>query len=203
MAQLVPFPHHLGAAFAFLLLGPLGVCCLHTTKLTDPTIFPPWNWGRKELPCICCMKRKAVLKDHHHPNNSVWKLLHNWEVTRSNQSCFPAQHTPGQPVNTTDSIKRDCLIPDKNSLGSPKASAVLKPQIPLFWTLTILCESQVNLKVVWSTTQVFSVHILSSLSKRPPGPNSRNKAGQENNYDVSLHQVFMQFSLQFFPWRIP
>jgi len=53
-----------------------------------------------------------------------------------------------QPGNTTNSVKMDCFIPNRNSLQPPKASSVLQLQILLLWTFTTLSESLVSLRAV-------------------------------------------------------
>lgn len=111
-------------------------------------------------------------------SNSTWTLLQSGDLTSSRQSHFSAQHELHQPENTSNSIIRDYLISDKNSLEALKTSSAWKPQT----AVTALCERQLNLEVGWGTTPLFQfVLIVSSLCKRPPCFHLRNKCDQESN----------------------
>lgn len=92
--------------------------------------------------------------------------------TSSWQSHFSTQQALHQPENTPNSIMRDYLIPDKDSLEAIKASSAWKPQT----AVTVLCERQLNLEMSRGTTPLFHfILIVPSLCKKPPSFQSRNK----------------------------
>lgn len=98
--------------------------------------------------------------------------------TSSRHSHFSTQHNQHQPENSPNSIMRDYLIPDKDSLEALKASSAWKPQT----AVTALCERQLDLEMSWGTTPLFHfILIVFSLCKRPLSFHSRNKCDQENN----------------------
>lgn len=163
-----------------------------------PTLqsFPFWNWGgcvwsffqsSTTLGYCCC------------PSNSMWTLLQSEDLTSSRQSHFSTQHELHQPENTPNSIIKDYLIPDKNSLEALKASSARKPHK----AVTALCERQLNLEMNWGTAPLFHfILIICSLCKRPPSFQLRNKCDEESNNQVNSLLNLHYTGVEFFPQRI-
>lgn len=80
-------------------------------------------------------------------------------------------------ADTSNSMMRDYLTFDENSLASLKTSSALKLSIALFRTFTVAHERQLHLRVVWSTTQIFFIEIVSNFCKRSLSLNLKHKPG--------------------------
>lgn len=145
--------------------------------------YSPSHPGTEGVCAWSFFQSSTTLRDCCCPRNSMWTLLQSGDLTSSRQSQLPTQHELHQPENTSNSVIRDYLIPDKNSLEALKASSAWKPQR----AVTALCERQLSLEMGWGTTPLFQfIRIVSGLCKRPPSFHLRNKCNQESNNSVNF-----------------
>lgn len=160
---LLQFPNPLGAAST-----SEGVFCTYTQgDLIHLTVLPIRELGGMCLKLLPELHSSGIAAVPETPCEHCCKV-----GTSSRLSHFSTQHELHQPENTPNSIIRDYLIPDKNSLEALKASSAWKPQT----AVTALCERQLNLKRSWGTTPWFHLILrVSSLCKRPPSFHLRNK----------------------------